>query len=136
MILFRPVGVKELALIAQSNYSAFPPRLPTQPIFYPVLNFAYAEQIARDWNTQDAASGYAGFVTKFEVDDTFISRYEIQTVGARQHQELWIPAEELVKFNRNLLGRIEVVACYWGEGFQSEAWLTEIIQSIHRNIAM
>ena len=30
-------------LIAGSGYTAFPPRLPEQLIFYPVLNFAYAE---------------------------------------------------------------------------------------------
>lgn len=35
-ILFRPVGPRELALIASSGYQAFPPRLPEQPIFYPV----------------------------------------------------------------------------------------------------
>jgi hypothetical protein len=46
--LFRPVGHKEWELIAQSGFSAFPPRLPEQPVFYPVLNEVYAEQIARD----------------------------------------------------------------------------------------
>lgn len=52
MILYRPVGIKELELIALSDWAAFPPRLPHQPIFYPVLNFQYAAQIARDWNTK------------------------------------------------------------------------------------
>lgn len=93
MILYRPVGIQELRLIADSGFNAFPPRLPFQPIFYPVLNFEYAQQIARDWNTKDSASGFAGFVTKFVVDDSYISRYEIQVVGAKQHQEFWIPAE-------------------------------------------
>jgi len=36
-ILYRPVGPKELELIAASGYRDFPPRLPGQPIFYPVL---------------------------------------------------------------------------------------------------
>ena len=118
MILYRPVGIKELCLIADSNFRAFPPRLPFQPIFYPVLNATYAEQIARDWNTKDSGSGFAGFVTKFEVDSTYISRYEIQVVGAKQHQELWIPAEELTEFNQHLIGPIQVVAAYYGEAFQ------------------
>ncbi|MDY7004363.1 MAG: hypothetical protein SWX82_10515 [Cyanobacteriota bacterium] len=48
--LFRPVGKKEMELIKESNYCAFPPRLPFQPFFYPVLNEEYAVQIARDWN--------------------------------------------------------------------------------------
>ena len=50
--LFRPVGQRELELIAEASYRAFPPRLPGQPIFYPVLNEEYATQIARDWNTR------------------------------------------------------------------------------------
>ena len=33
MILYRPVGEQELALIRESGYTAFPPRLPEQPIF-------------------------------------------------------------------------------------------------------
>ena len=34
--LFRPVGPKELALLQQNGFSRWPPRLPEQPIFYPV----------------------------------------------------------------------------------------------------
>lgn len=44
MILFRPVGKAELELIEKINYAAFPPRLPQQPIFYPVLNQKYTEE--------------------------------------------------------------------------------------------
>lgn len=40
----------ELDLIRESNFREFPPRLPLQPIFYPVLEHEYAVQIARDWN--------------------------------------------------------------------------------------
>ena len=53
--LYRPVGPEELELIKQADWSAFPPRLPEQPIFYPVLNEEYATQIARAWNVK--ASG-------------------------------------------------------------------------------
>jgi hypothetical protein len=56
VVLFRPTGPHELALIEESGYSAFPPRLFWQPIFYPVLNEAYATQIARDWNARDGNS--------------------------------------------------------------------------------
>ncbi|MEM9998882.1 MAG: ADP-ribosylation/crystallin J1 [Bacteroidota bacterium] len=118
MTLFRPVGLKELELIAESGWRAFPPRLEWQPIFYPVLNFAYAEQIARDWNTTDDNSGHSGFVTRFEVDDDLASRYDVQIVGsAKVHQELWVPAEDLAEFNRHLLAPIEVVASYYGDRF-------------------
>ena len=54
-ILYRPVGPKELALIEESGWQEFPPRLAYQPIFYPVLNSEYAVKIARDWNVK--ASG-------------------------------------------------------------------------------
>jgi len=107
MILFRPVGQKEMDLIEQSGFTAFPPRLPEQPIFYPVLNFEYAEQIARDWNA--TTPPYAGFVTRFEVEESYASQFEVHTVDGRQHQELWIPAEELEAFNQHILGKIEVV---------------------------
>ena len=85
--LYRPVGQKEYELIRASGFSAFPPRLDTQPIFYPVLNEAYAIQIARDWNMKDLASGYSGYVTRFEVQAAFLSQYEVQTVGNQSHQE-------------------------------------------------
>ena len=67
--LYRPVGLKELELIADSGWRAFPPRLSWQPIFYPVLNEEYASQIASEWNTKDAFSGYCGIVTTFEIPD-------------------------------------------------------------------
>jgi hypothetical protein len=112
--LFRPVGPAELDLIVASGFRAFPPRLPHQPIFYPVLHEAYAVQIARDWNTRDAASGYVGYVTRFRVRAAFLEPYPVQTVGAAQHQEYWIPAEALVAFNAQLVGPIEVIATFSG----------------------
>ena len=108
-ILYRPVGPKELALIAASGFREFPPRLPGQPIFYPVLNEEYARQIARDWNVP--ASG-AGYVTRFAVRNEFVARYPIHTVGGSVHKELWIPAEDLAEMNRNIVGLIEVIAEY------------------------
>jgi len=108
-ILYRPVGPKELALVAASGHREFPPRLPGQPIFYPVLNEEYARQIARDWNVP--ASG-AGYVTRFAVRNEFVARYPNHTVGGSVHQELWIPAEDLTEMNRNIVGLIEVIAEY------------------------
>ena len=99
MILFRPVGLEELHLIIGSGFRAFPPRRPEQPFFYPVFERSYAQKIARDWNTKDEEAGFAGFVTMFEVPDERFSRYPMQTVGAREHRELWVPAAELLDFN-------------------------------------
>ena len=110
--LYRPVGPKELALIAASGYREFPPRLPDQPIFYPVLNEEYARQIARDWNVP--ASG-AGYVIRFAVRKTFADRYPVRTVGASIHQEWWVPAEELAELNRNIVGLLEVIAKFTSE---------------------
>lgn len=109
--LFRPVGQEELNLIAESDYREFPPRLPEQPIFYPVLNEKYARQIARDWNTKYSESR-RGYVTRFRVRMDYIQRHEIRTVGGSEHQEYWIPAEELDEFNRNIVGQIEVIASF------------------------
>src|SRR5215472_11353690 len=109
LTLFRPVGPKEFALIQASGYRAFPPRLPGQPIFYPVLNMNYAVQIARDWNVRDSGAGY---VTRFHVRKEFILKYPVQTVGDNIHQELWIPAEELPELNNNIVGEIEVIAVF------------------------
>ena len=110
--LYRPVGQKELDLIATSGLTAFPPRLPEQPIFYPVLNEEYATQIARDWNTKDAFSGSVGHVLRFQVQKAFIESYTVQKVGGQQHLEYWIPAKELPAFNAAIVGKIVVVATY------------------------
>ena len=107
--LYRPVGPKELKLIEASGWRAFPPRLPEQPIFYPVLNEKYAAQIAERWNVP--ASG-AGYVTAFEIDAAYVARFEPKQVGAREHVELWVPAEELEEFNAHIVGEIRVVLSY------------------------
>jgi len=84
--LWRPVGRNELAKIEQAEYRAFPPRLPEQPIFYPVLNFEYAEQIARDWNSKDPRHANVGFVTEFDVRMDVVDGYEAHQVGAQMHR--------------------------------------------------
>jgi hypothetical protein len=116
--LFRPVGPQELALIRESGYSAFPPRLPGQPIFYPVLSIDYATAIARDWNSKDPAGGYLGYVTRFCVNSEFLHLYEIHKVGSRIHQEYWIPSDDLPKFNQNIIGPIEVIAGFYRGSMQ------------------
>ena len=107
IILYRPTGPEEIELIKGSGYKKWPPRLPEQPIFYPVTNQEYAEKIAKEWNVKDSDVGY---VTKFYVKTSFMKKYEVQKVGARIHTEWWIPAEELEELNKNIIGKIEVVA--------------------------
>lgn len=104
--LWRPVGPAELALIRNSGMRSFPPRLPDQPIFYPVLSEDYAIRIARDWNVPQSG---AGFVMRFDVRRDFLNRYDVQEAGGRALREYWIPAEELEAFNAAIVGPIEVV---------------------------
>jgi hypothetical protein len=116
--LYRPVGQKELDLIAASGYKRFPPRLEWQPIFYPVMNQSYAEQIALDWNTKDEFSGYTGYVTAFDLPADYIKKFPLQNVGGEMHNELWVPAEELEEFNSMIVGKIRVVQSFYGESFK------------------
>jgi hypothetical protein len=105
--LWRPVGPAELALIKASGMRAFPPRLPEQPIFYPVLSEEYAAKIARDWNVPASGKGY---VTRFQVSRAFLDRFDVHVAGGQAHREYWIPAEDLDAFNAALVGEIEVIA--------------------------
>jgi hypothetical protein len=105
--LWRPTGPEELALLKASGWREWPPRLPEQPIFYPVLNEDYATRIARDWNVKHDGAGY---VTRFEVRTGFLDRYEVHQVGGRTILEYWIPAEDLADLNVNIVGLIELVA--------------------------
>lgn len=107
--LWRPVGAAELELIRGSGMREFPPRLPDQPIFYPVLTEEYAVKIARDWNVP--ASG-SGFVPRFKVSSAFLAKYEVQEAGGSAHREFWIPADELPAFNAAIVGEIMVTQSF------------------------
>src|SRR5215213_2283250 len=107
--LYRPVNQKELDLIEQSRWKAFPPRLPEQPIFYPVMNEAYSVQISKEWNVPAYGVGY---VLKFEVDTEYLKKYKVENVGGEIHNELWVPSEELEQFNKHIVGLIEVIGKY------------------------
>jgi hypothetical protein len=115
--LYRPIGLKELQLIIDLNFKAFPPRLEWQPIFYPVLNQEYAEQIAEKWNTKDEFSGYCGIVTRFDLPTSYLQKYEVHNVGGFIHNELWVPSENLNEFNSQIIGQIEIVKVFIGTSF-------------------
>lgn len=110
--LYRPTGPKEMELLRASEFRRWPPRLPEQPIFYPVTNEQYAIEIASRWNVKDDGVGY---VTRFQVLTSFMARYEIQKVGGAHHTEWWVPAEELEELNQNIVGVIEVIGEYRGQ---------------------
>lgn len=113
--LWRPVGIRELALVFESAMRAFPPRLPGQPIFYPVLAAAYADQIAREWNAP--TDPFAGYVVRFEVRDEFAREFGPHVVGGPEHSELWVPADRLDEFNEAMRTPIVVERGFFGKEF-------------------
>ncbi len=115
--LYRPVGLYELAAIVRAGYRAFPPRLPEQPIFYPVLNQEYATEIAEKWNPDDRNSGFSGFVTRFDLPTGYVATFDVHTVGADHHREIWIPAEKLPVLNEQIAGAIAILTGFVGVRF-------------------
>ena len=109
--LWRPTGQAELDLVAAADRRAWPPRLPDQPIFYPVLNRWYATKIAREWNVPAEGVGY---VTRFEVERSYLDRFPVRPAGGRDVLEYWIPAGELDEFNAHIVGAIQEKADYRG----------------------
>lgn len=105
--MYRPLGPEEFALVRDSGFRRWPPRLPGQPIFYPVTNQRYAEEIAERWNVKDSGIGY---VARFEVQAAFAAAYPIQKVGGAHHTEWWIPADALERLNDHIVGQIAIVA--------------------------
>ena len=105
---YRPLGDKELELVKESGFKKWPPRLPEQPIFYPVTSEEYAVELTQ-WNITDFGKGY---VSKFEVKKDFMDKYPIKTVGAKRHTEWWVPAEELEERNDNIIGEILIIGKY------------------------
>ncbi|MBL7717875.1 MAG: ADP-ribosylation/crystallin J1 [Flavipsychrobacter sp.] len=104
--LYRPVNRAELDLIQASGWKQFPPRLPEQPIFYPVTNIEYARQITAEWNVPAYGTGY---VLAFDVNSEYLKKFNVENVGAAMHNELWVPAEELEEFNNNIAGHIRLI---------------------------
>lgn len=130
--LYRPVGEKEYVLIAESKFKAFPPRLEWQPIFYPVLNYEYACEIAYEWNTDDSFGNYLGIVTEFDILQTEFDKYKIENVGGSHHNELWVPSEALTAWNKAIVGEIKAVKIFIGKQFVSSEYdvINELINQL------
>ncbi len=115
MILYYPTDMKELRLIYETHLKAFPSYFLEQPFFYPVLNFVYAEQVARDRYAK--SEPFAGYITRFSLDDTYATRFEHHNVEGHQYEEFWVPAEQLEEFNHQIIGHIEITGAYFGLEF-------------------
>ncbi len=116
--LYRPVGLKEAELILVKG--EFPPRPPEESIFYPYLNAAYAEEVARDRYTRQLTTNYAGFVTEFRVQKSYLEGFKERVVGDEYHTELWIPAAQLDEFHQHIEGKIEITAAFYGEQYTGQ----------------
>jgi len=117
VVMYRPTGPRELALVQASGLRRWPPRLIDQPIFYPVTNERYAREIATRWNIKDSGVGY---VTRFRVPKSHMARYPVQKVGGAHHTEWWVPAEELAALNDAIVGSIEVIGEYRATSIDTE----------------
>ena len=127
--LYRPTGANELGRIIDSAMKRFPPRLFWQPIFYPVLNIEYAIEIAEGWNMRDRESDGAGFVTAFEIPDSYFKTFQVQTVGLGHHKELWVPAEQLEEFNEQILNGIRIEKAFMGKKFSPTDKLAALLSA-------
>ena len=110
VVLYRPIGAAELALLVRNGFREFPARLPGEQMHFPVTDHEYAAELARQWNTTDAASGYVGYVTRFEVRKEFLDGFPLRQAGSPEQREYWIPADKMSELNRNIVGPIEVIA--------------------------
>ena len=117
--LYRPIGQREYDLLAETDFTEWPPRLPEQPIFYPVSNEGYAIEIARDWNTKDSTNGNVGYVTRFFVETEYLAEFPIHKVGGKNHTEYWIPAERLDELYLYIHDGIDVIRKYTECGEES-----------------
>nr|WP_219926959.1 hypothetical protein [Glycomyces artemisiae] len=122
MILWCLGGPAELELVRESGRTAWPLRLPDQPIFYQVLNEDYAMKIARHWNAPREGVGY---VTRFEVDCA-LAGLPSPSVGSRAILERWVLAEDLEEFNRYMVDHIEATAEFQTRRFAQLARQTRI----------
>jgi hypothetical protein len=116
--LYRPVGLREFALLWDSSFGRFPQRLPGEPDFTSVCDCEHARHIAADLNVKDPASVFSGFVTKFNVQSSFISRFNPRVVDSNAHQEYRLPVQKFEEFNRSINGKIALDSAFFGPAFQ------------------
>ena len=112
VVMYRPTGPEENQLVADSDFTEWPPRLAGQPIFYPVTNETYAREITEQWNIRDSGVGY---VFRFLVKRSFVDSYSLEKVGGKNHTEWWIPAEKMSELNDSIVGKIEMIGRYPSE---------------------
>jgi hypothetical protein len=56
--------------------------------------------------------GRRGYVTRFEVQKTFLAAYAPQDAGGEALRKYWIPADDLDNFNAAIVGEIVVTKTF------------------------
>ncbi|WP_329107085.1 hypothetical protein OG792_02870 [Micromonospora sp. NBC_01699] len=107
-VLWRPTRPEELDLIRESGWRKWPPLSPDRPWFYPFLDEDSAILISRNWRYDRPDQGVS-YVTRFQVEQAFLSHYSTRTFGGSTTPMLWVPSEDLDEFNSHIVGPIEVV---------------------------
>ena len=103
LTLYHPVTPEELDYIKCSNWTQLPAP-PEGEYFYPVPNTLYAGDIA--WGAYESEGAY---VVRFNVPLEYLSRYRMESAGARWETAYVVPVTDLDDFNRHIVGVIEVV---------------------------
>ena len=114
LTIYRAISLQELEMIEASGFTRFPPRLPDQPVLCLSLQFAHAEQLARDWIARFCVPP-AGFVTQCDVVLEFLKNYRTEPVEGTAFREYQIPSDDVLRFNNSIVGQIEIAAEFYGE---------------------
>jgi hypothetical protein len=109
-VLYRIVASsEEYTRIVDSNYSTFSPlNFDSQNNFLFFLSKEDAVGTARYWNFKGSLLD----VVACYVRNDYLNRYNVRIDRDLKKKVYYIPAEELVEFNRNIINKIEVIARY------------------------
>ena len=107
--LYKSVSPTLLSHLIHVDWRYFVPESPDQKLFAPKLHLPFAEMLARQI---DAATHCAGYVVSFEVQKTYLNRYEITTVAYEEHEEYCIPIHDLSEMNKFIEGKIKLVSWF------------------------
>lgn len=109
--IYRSCGLPEWRLIRQDGRGKFPACMIRADIFYPSLLFENACGLAREFNTRDPASEFAGLVLACDVPPDFLREYDDPEL---EPEALWLPPETRAAINDALQGPLRVCEVIYG----------------------
>lgn len=99
----------QLAELVKTEWRDLSPAFADQRHLYLKLTRDYAELIARHWH---AAQYGAGYVARLRVRRSSLQRFPLQSIAYDAHREYRVPVTELPALNRQIVGRIQIVAAF------------------------